>query len=104
MNSNLIWILYRSDSKSAYIETLNCKKIIEGLNSNQLEVITPTAPHKIAGNAAFAFNEPEHFVKRAAEDGILVWGDNNRVRISAHVFTTANDVDVFLGNLPKYLS
>ena len=81
-----------------------CKKIIEGLNSNQLEVITPTAPHKIAGNAAFAFNEPEHFVKRAAEDGILVWGDNNRVRISAHVFTTANDVDVFLGNLPKYLS
>ena len=30
MSSNLIWILYRSDSESAYIETLNCKKIIEG--------------------------------------------------------------------------
>tara|TARA_Y100001968_G_scaffold204921_1_gene188154 strand:+ start:1380 stop:2282 length:903 start_codon:yes stop_codon:yes gene_type:complete len=29
MNSNLIWIIYRSDSKSAYIEALNCKKIIE---------------------------------------------------------------------------
>jgi len=29
MLSNLIWILYRSDSESAYKETLNCKKIIE---------------------------------------------------------------------------
>jgi len=29
MTSNLIWILYRSDSDSAYKETLNCKKIIE---------------------------------------------------------------------------
>ena len=29
MSSNLIWILYRSDSESAYKETLNCKKIIE---------------------------------------------------------------------------
>ena len=29
MTSNLIWILYRSDSDSALKETLNCKKIIE---------------------------------------------------------------------------
>ncbi len=29
MSLHLIWILYRSDSSSAYIETLNCKKIIE---------------------------------------------------------------------------
>jgi len=29
MSSNLIWILYRSDSESAYKETLNCKKLIE---------------------------------------------------------------------------
>jgi len=29
MKSNLIWILYRSDSNSAYKEALNCKKIIE---------------------------------------------------------------------------
>ncbi len=29
MTSNLIWILYRSDSDSAYKEALNCRKIIE---------------------------------------------------------------------------
>jgi len=36
MNSNLIWILYRSDSKSAYKESLNCKKIIEGYGKKVL--------------------------------------------------------------------
>ncbi len=29
MTTNLIWILYRSDSDTAYKETLNCKRIIE---------------------------------------------------------------------------
>ena len=29
MTSNLIWILYRSDSNSANKEALNCQKIIE---------------------------------------------------------------------------
>jgi len=36
MTSNLIWILYRSDSDSAYKETLNCKKIIEGYGKRVL--------------------------------------------------------------------
>ena len=36
MTSNLIWILYRSDSNTAYKETLNCKKIIEGYGKQVL--------------------------------------------------------------------
>ena len=36
MASNLIWILYRSDSDAAYKETLNCKKIIEGYGKKVL--------------------------------------------------------------------
>ncbi len=36
MTSNLIWILYRSDSDSAYKETINCKKIIEGYGKKVL--------------------------------------------------------------------
>tara|TARA_B100001250_G_scaffold411857_1_gene441550 strand:+ start:52 stop:951 length:900 start_codon:yes stop_codon:yes gene_type:complete len=34
--SNLIWILYRSDSSSAYKETINCKNIIEGYGKKVL--------------------------------------------------------------------
>ena len=47
--------------------------------------------------------ESQGGVKKAEADGILVWGDNDRVRISAHVFTTATDVEVFLDKLPRYL-
>ena len=36
MTTNLIWILYRSDSETAYKETLNCKKIIEGYGKKVL--------------------------------------------------------------------
>jgi len=36
MTTNLIWILYRSDSEKAYKETLNCKKIIEGYGKKVL--------------------------------------------------------------------
>ena len=36
MTSNLIWILYRSDSDSAYKEAINCKKIIEAFGKKVL--------------------------------------------------------------------
>ena len=36
MTSNLIWILYRSDSDSAHKETLNCKAIIESYGKKVL--------------------------------------------------------------------
>ena len=36
MTTNLIWILYRSDSDNTYKETLNCKKIIEGYGKKVL--------------------------------------------------------------------
>ena len=36
MTTNLIWILYRSDSETAYKETLNCKKIIENYGKKVL--------------------------------------------------------------------
>ena len=36
MTSNLIWILYRSDSNSAYKEASNCKRIIEGYGKRVL--------------------------------------------------------------------
>jgi len=36
MKSNLIWILYRSDSDSAHKETLNCKKVIESYGKKAL--------------------------------------------------------------------
>jgi len=39
----------------------------------------------------------------SAEEDILVWSDNGRVRVSVHLFTTQEDVERFLERLPSYL-
>ena len=80
-----------------------CRQWIAGMEANGLKVMTPSAPGEQAGNAAFVCEDPKAFVAKAEADGIYVWGDNGRVRVSAHLFTTREDVDIFLENLPRYL-
>ena len=53
-----------------------------------LDVMTPAAPREQAGHAAFACADPAAIVARAEADGIYLWGDNGRIRASAHVFTS----------------
>ena len=80
-----------------------CRKMIIGMSEIGLEVMTSSEHGAHAGNVAFAYAEPKNLVARAAEDKIYIWGDNKRVRASAHVFTTNEDVDIFLSKLPGYL-
>jgi selenocysteine lyase/cysteine desulfurase len=69
-----------------------------------LEVMTPAEPESRAGNAAFARSDTRSFMRKASADGILVWGDNGRIRASAHLFTTREDIEFFLDRLPGYLA
>ena len=55
MTTNLIWILYRSDSDTAYKETLNCKKIIEGYGKKVLFSEISNATHNV--NQLFSKSE-----------------------------------------------
>ncbi len=55
MTTNLIWILYRSDSDAAYKETLNCKKIIEGYGKEVLFSEISNETNNI--NQLFSFSE-----------------------------------------------
>ena len=80
-----------------------CRQLIAGMEANGLEVMTPSAPGEQAGNAAFVCEDPRAFVAKAEADGIYVWGDNGRVRVSAHLFTSNDDVETFLEKLPGYL-
>jgi selenocysteine lyase/cysteine desulfurase len=43
-------------------------------------------------------------MRRAAEEAILIWSDNGRVRVSVHLFTTQDDVERFLERLPDFLA
>ena len=78
----------------SHAQTL-ARRLAAGMTANGSEVMTPDAPGEQAGNAAFVCAETGAFVKKAEADGIYVWGDNNRIRASAHVFTTEADVDFF---------
>ena len=77
--------------------------MIAGMADLGLEVITPAGPENHAGNAAFVHGDPEGLTRRAAAEDIHVWGDNGRIRASAHLFTTEEDVERFLERLPGFL-
>ncbi len=83
------------------------ERLIAGLGELGLEVMTPAGEAKHAGNVCFLCPDPgpdpEAVMRRAAEEAILVWADNGRVRVSAHLFTTAEDVETFLERLPEFL-
>lgn len=79
-------------------------RLIAGMTDLGLDVMTPAAAEHRAGNAAFACGDPEGLTRRAAAEDVFVWGDNGRLRVSAHLFATEEDVETFLERLPRYLS
>jgi len=80
------------------------ERLIAGLNTLGLEVMTPAGAANHAGNVCFRCADPEDVMRKAAEENILVWADNGRVRVSAHLFTTPADVEAFLQRLPAFLA
>ncbi len=80
------------------------QRMVAGMAALDLEVMTPQDPESHAANAAFLCPDPEALVRKAAEENIFVWGDNGRVRASAHLFATQEDVEKFLSRLPAFLS
>jgi len=78
-------------------------RLVKGMTALGLYVMTPAEPARRAASAAFADAETDVIMRRAAQDGTLIWGDNGRIRASTHVFTTDEDVATFLDRLPAYL-
>jgi selenocysteine lyase/cysteine desulfurase len=66
--------------------------------------MTPRHSQEMAGNATFLNPKPRVLVDKAEKDNIYVWGDNGRIRVSTHIFTTNDDIDYFLDRLPSYLT
>jgi len=94
---------YGIDAIAAHLRRLS-GRLVEGMTTLGLEVMTPAEPESRAGNAAFARSDTRSFMDKASADGILVWGDNGRIRASAHLFTTREDIEFFLDRLPGYLA
>ena len=78
-------------------------RLIEGLKAQGHEVVTPVAQAERAGNVCFLTADGEGMAARLAERDVLVWGGEGRVRVSAHLYDDADDVEQFLKALHKVM-
>jgi selenocysteine lyase/cysteine desulfurase len=76
-------------------------ELIEGLRRRGRTVITPAADGERAGNVCFACQDAAGLAARLAERGVLVWGSEGRVRVSAHLYDDDGDVGRFFEALDR---
>ena len=70
-------------------------RLIGGLLERGRKVITPEAPAERAGNVCFLEDDGAALASRLAARGVLVWGGDGRIRVSAHLYNDAADVAAF---------
>ncbi|MEO1018110.1 MAG: aminotransferase class V-fold PLP-dependent enzyme [Pseudomonadota bacterium] len=69
-----------------------------------LEIMTPPEPSERGGSISFAWPDTKGLMAAARAQDLLVWGDQGRIRISAHLFTSDADVAQLLERLAKLVS
>ena len=78
-------------------------QVRDGLLGLGLEVTTPAAPEERAGNTCFATTRAP-LIRQALESrGVLVTGEDDRVRISTHIYNDSDDVEQALAVLAEVL-
>lgn len=76
-------------------------RLIEGLRSRGFAVLTPEAPAERAGNVCFLADDAPGLAGRLAEQRVLVWGGEGRIRVSPHVHCDVDDVERFFEALDR---
>jgi cysteine desulfurase/selenocysteine lyase len=71
-------------------------RLIDGLTSLGLEVMSPRERARRGASVAFAHERAAEIGPALAERGILVWAGDGRVRASTHVFNDEADVERYL--------
>ena len=81
--------------------------VLAGFARLGLEVTTPKQPEQRAGNATCvvpAGVDSGALAARLAEEGVLVWGGDGRLRVSCHLYNDEADVERLLAVLPAALA
>lgn len=89
------------DAIEAHVLALG-QKLIAGLTDQGWTVMTSAAEHERAGNIAFVASEPEGLAATLAQDDVHVWGGDDRIRISIHLFNDEHDIERLLAALSPY--
>ncbi len=70
-----------------------------GLAEQGLAMLTPEEARFASGIVSFAWEQPEQLAARLAEQGVIVWGGDGRIRMAIHLYNDEEDVARCLGAL-----
>lgn len=68
----------------------------DGLAEAGLQALTPAAAEFASGIVSFACDDAAEMAARLAEEKIIVWGGDGRIRISMHTYNDEDDVQACL--------
>lgn len=71
----------------------------EELSRQGRHLLTPAGPAYASGIVSLAHATPELKMEELAQQGVIVWGGDGRLRISVHLYNDVSDVERVLGAL-----
>jgi cysteine desulfurase/selenocysteine lyase len=74
-------------------------ELIAGLRARGRIVLTPERREERAGNVCFLEKDAGALAERLTERQVEVWGSEGRIRVSAHLYNDASDVEAFFAAL-----
>lgn len=78
------------------------RKLRAGLCNEGLKMLTPAEPEYASGIVSFECQEPEAKAAWLAEQGVIVWGGDGRIRLSLHIYNDDVDVDRCLQTIRQW--
>lgn len=87
-------------SLAGHVERL-ARELVDGLEARRMPLLTPTEPYRRGPNVCLPSGHAEQVVERLAEEGVLAWGGEGRVRFSFHGYNGSGDVERALAALDR---
>jgi selenocysteine lyase/cysteine desulfurase len=79
------------------------KTLRDGFADQELDLLTPAGPEFASGIVSFACDEPEQKAAWLADQDVIVWGGDGRIRVSVHVYNDMDDVSRCLETISRML-
>jgi cysteine desulfurase / selenocysteine lyase len=77
------------------------KMLRDGFEAQGLTLLTPAAPDFASGIVSFECDEPSGTAAWLAEQNVIVWGGDGRIRVSVHVYNDESDIERCLDALKR---
>ena len=79
------------------------ERLRRGMDDLGCDMLTPRGSEYASGVVAFSHPAADEIGAALAREGIVVWGGDNRIRVSVHLYNNQDDVNRLLSALPAIL-